>query len=354
LESVQTQATEFLHRLARGIFAAEFDRLRLSGKGTTVNANSTFSAFLDAWPHGLARDQAEKANKAKDLIMSLIQDLRDVASENKIPLQEQVPLLHQITNRFLILCLDDSWARKTAGCNGIRIMLNVPQVGKIWVKSRDVELVRTLLHIIKDLPPDHPQSIDEFIQVLREVLKTSASNHEGEAASPQSLQRAVGFVGVFLQDLPSSNAVVREVSQSCITLLAEISGKTHAELMMQFRDRMLANIYAKPLRALPFPIQIGMIEAIRYCVSLNPPIVELSEELIRLLHEAVALADADDSAFPGRGNLRQNANDIIKLRVASIKLLTASMPLTDFFSKHPQTRQRFVNPAANQLHSNVN
>lgn len=341
MEPVREQATAFLHNLSRSLFVSEFKRLR-SGPGISFNANSALSAFLDAWPYCLAREQAEKVARSKDLITSLIRDLLTVADEETTSPQDRAPLLHQITNRFLILCLDDSWTRKAAGCNGIKIMLKTPQVGVTWVRSRNVEIVRTLLHIIKDLPADHPHDVNEFVDTLKSVLKISAPEPESENGSSAALQRVAGFIGIFLQELPSSNALVREVAQSCITLLVEISGKTHSELMMQYRDRMLGSIYAKPLRALPLPIQIGMIEAIRYCASLNPPLVEQSDELLRLLTEAVGLADADDAAFPGRGTVRQNARDIIKLRVASIKLLTAAMPLTDFFSKHPQSRQRCV------------
>ena len=111
---------------------------------------------------------------------------------------------------------------------------------------------------------------------------------------------------------------------------------------MPHRERMLTAIYTKPLRALPFPAQIGMVEGIRYCLSLDPPLPEASEELLRLLHEALALADADDVSLMTRGNPRQNAIEITKLRVACIKLLTASMPLTDFFAKQQNTRQRWV------------
>ena len=121
-----------------------------------------------------------------------------------------------------------------------------------------------------------------------------------------------------------------------------MSNKPIVDLLMPHRDRMLASIYTKPLRALPFPLQIGMIEGIRYCISLQPPLPELNEELLRLLHETLALADADDMALMGRNNLRQSAMEITKLRVASIKLLTAAMPMTDFFSKQTQTRQRLV------------
>lgn len=96
----------------------------------------------------------------------------------------------------------------------------------------------------------------------------------------------------------------------------------------------------KPLRALPFPVQIGQVEAVRYCVSLEPPLPEPNDELMRLLHEALALADAEDSTLINRNNIRQSSIEADQLRVACIKLLTASMPLTDYFAKNPPTRQR--------------
>ena len=78
-----------------------------------------------------------------------------------------------------------------------------------------------------------------------------------------------------------------------------------------------------------------------YCVSLTPPLLDLNDELLRLLHETLALADAEDAALLGRSNPRQGMIEMTKLRVSCIKLLTASMPMTDFFQKHPQTRQRY-------------
>jgi transformation/transcription domain-associated protein len=112
------------------------------------------------------------------------------------------------------------------------------------------------------------------------------------------------------------------------------------ELLLPHRDRMLTGIYTKPLRALPFLKQIGMIEAVRFCLKLDPPLVDLNDELLRLLHETLALADADDSQLLGPRHLRQSVLEVIKLRVACIQLLTAALPLTDFFSRQPQTRTR--------------
>ena len=52
-----------------------------------------------------------------------------------------------------------------------------------------------------------------------------------------------------------------------------------------------------------------------------------------MLHEALALSDAEDADLLSRGSARQSSLDITKLRMAAIRLLTASMPITEFFSK---------------------
>jgi transformation/transcription domain-associated protein len=265
-----------------------------------------------------------------------------MSSQHNVTFQDIIPILHQIANRFSALCLDDSWVRKSAGCSGIKIMTCTPDLGVKWITDREVDLVRTLLHILKDLPLDLPRDIDDVVDVLTSVLRISNADLDFHAEGAMQVRnKLIHLVGIFFPELQSSNPVVRQAAQTCIGLLVKLSGRPAVDLLMPHRDRMLVAIYTKPLRALPFAIQIGMIEAIRYCVSLDPPLVELNDELLRLLHETLALADAEDANLLGRGSPRQGSIEVTKLRVACIKLLTASMPLTDFFSRQHQTRQRY-------------
>jgi hypothetical protein len=117
----------------------------------------------------------------------------------------------------------------------------------------------------------------------------------------------------FFPELQSPNPLVRQAAQNCIGLLVNLSGRLAIELLMPHRNRMLVGIFTKLLRALPFSKQIGMIEAIRYCVSLEPPLVELNDELLCLLHETLALADADDVQLLGPRSIRQGGFEVITL-----------------------------------------
>ncbi|KAF8165306.1 hypothetical protein B0H34DRAFT_232712 [Crassisporium funariophilum] len=349
---VQEQAESFVRRFSQAIFEEEFRRNQSREVGIRPTPSILLSCYLDAFPHALAREQPEQAVKAQSVISSIIQDLILMRTQPTVTYQEIMVILHQIANRFTALCLDDSWTRKSAGCSGIKIMASTPEIGVKWVTDREVDLVRTLLHILKDLPSDVPRDVDDVVDVLVNVLHISNANLDfhGEGAS-HARNKLVHMVGIFFPELQSPNPMVRQAAQKCIGLLVSLSGRPAVELLMPHRERMLVGIFTKPLRALPFSKQIGMIEAIRYCVSLEPPLVELNDELLRLLHETLALADAEDAQLLGPRSLRQGGLEVIKLRVACIKLLTASMPLTDFFSRQHQTRQRVTSVYFKSLYS---
>lgn len=334
-----TEAKTYIKNVSRCVF--ELSIRKHQSRDAKGGPNRLLFCYLDALPHALAREQPEQARVAQELVAEIIGDLVAMKSQPGVGPQEIVPILHHMANRFTALCLDEQWVRKSAGCSGIKLMTQTPELAQKWISDREGELVRTLLHIFKDLPLDIPRDINDIIDILLEVLRISNAhldfNGEGAMAARNKL---INLMGIFFPEIQNSNPIVRQAAQKCIGYLVSLSGRPAVDLLMPHRDRMLTGIYTKPLRALPFSKQIGMIEAIRYCVSLDPPIVELNEELLRLLHETLALADADDAQLLGRGSIRQGTIEITKLRVACIRLLTASMPITDFFSRQAQTRQR--------------
>ena len=58
-----------------------------------------------------------------------------------------------------------------------------------------------------------------------------------------------------------------------------------------------------------------------------------SEELLRLIQEALALADAEDSALAIKSNQTKNSSLVVNFRVLCIKLLSAVMVGSFFNSK---------------------
>ena len=342
MEEVKEIAAPFIHKLSLHILFTEVRRSQRNDSGLRRQPSALLSAYLDALPHALARDNAEEAEVSQAAISAIIHELVSTSNQNAIAPQHILPTLHQIGTRFSALCFEDPWPRKRAGCGGIRMMTCMPDLGIRWIMDREVDLVRTLLHILKDLPYDLPRDVDEVVDVLTRVLRVS-NNHSDPRDSNHQRTKLFHLLNIFCLELSSPHPAVRQAAQTCIALLVELSGKPAVELLTPHRERTLAQIYTKPLRALPFPIQIGMMEAVRYCLTLDPPLAELNDELLRLLHETLGLADADDLTGFARGQApRQNNIDIVKLRVSCIKLLTAALPITDYFVKQVQTRTRCV------------
>ncbi|KAF8076441.1 hypothetical protein FPV67DRAFT_1558921 [Lyophyllum atratum] len=352
IPDLQIQAEAFVRKVAQFVFDFEIRRNHSRGAGARPTTSGLLSSFLDAFPYGLARNQPTQAKAAQTIFVVVIEDLVSMHGHNNVTPQDIMGILHQIANRITGLCLEDSWMHKSAGCNGIKGLIFIPVYGTKWVMEREIDLIRTLLHVLKDLPRDLPRDVDEVLDLLLSVLRICTSELDMNAEnSVPARNKLVHLAGIFSPELQSPSSVVRQAAQTCIEFLVSLSRRPAVDLLMPHRERTVTGIYTKPLRALPFQKQIGMIEAIRYCVSLEPPLVELNDELLRLLHETLALADAEDTALLGRVTARQGTLEVIQLRVACIKLLTASMPLTDFFQKQVQTRQRVTSVYFKSLYS---
>jgi transformation/transcription domain-associated protein len=341
VEEVKDLAVAFIRKLSTHILDAESRRNLTNEIGLRRQPSLLLSVYFDAVTSALARDDADEAKRSVEEISAILGEFASTRSQNGISLPNVSLTFYHVGCSFKALCAEDTWVQKIAGCAGINIMTSIPELGLKWVMEYEVDLVRTLFHILKDLPFDLPRDVDDVVNVLTRVLRVS--NGDLARLDPTNLRTKLShLLSIFCIELSSAHFVVRQAAQTCIDLLAEMSGKSASELLAPHRERTLAQIYNKPLRALPFPIQIGMVEAVRYCLSLDPPLAELNDELLRLLHETMGLLEPDDSTGFARGNNpRQNAADIIKLRVACIKLLTASMPITDFFVKQVQTRTRY-------------
>lgn len=96
---------------------------------------------------------------------------------------------------------------------------------------------------------------------------------------------------------------------------------------------LLSPIFAKPLRALPFTMQIGNVDAITFCLSLPNTFLTFNEELFRLLQESIVLADAEDESLST--NIQKTteystSEQLVQLRIACIKLLAIALKNEEF------------------------
>ncbi|KAI7902282.1 uncharacterized protein BX663DRAFT_552217 [Cokeromyces recurvatus] len=263
----------------------------------------------------------------------------------------QLPIFRVFASQFSACCYKQEWFIKHGGCLGISIISSQMDMGTKWMREHEIEFIRSLLFVLKDASPEMANAnTAEATQTLAHVLKV-CNGIEGDE-SPEAQQLFQTLIGLLLAELSNSNKTVREIVQSSFQLLADLTGNEVTELLAPVRERLLAPIFAKPLRALPFAMQIGHIDAITYCLTLRPPFLEFNDELIRLLHEALAIADAEDQALVSRSSQYKNASSLINLRIVCIKLLSAAMACSDFTNqRQSRTCTRIIQVFFKSLYS---
>jgi transformation/transcription domain-associated protein len=285
----------------------------------------------------------------------------------------KMPVFFYFGSRFCSYCYKSEWYYKKGGCRGIKFMSSL-DFGITWMLMHEMKFVRALLYILKDDAPLHSieEGRDTLLQVLRicntEKEATDAMDVDMPATTTPTIPKTpfvkngedrVGYfyqlIVLLVSELSNSNLVVRETIQESLKVLADINKISVTELLLPVRDRLLSPIFGKPLRALPFSLQIGHVDAITYCLSLEPALITFNGELSRLLLEALAIADAEDNALVGKSNQAKNSQLLTNLRVVCLRLLSAAMNCEEFQDPKQQTiRNRIISVFFKALYGKTN
>lgn len=352
----ETAATAelFIREVARAVALADFRCVSKYIVARRRYPGTMLLTFLKALPLLLVRESQSEIKHSQTLLSSVVKDMFAMVDLPDVRPEDIAFLMAEISRRFCAICLEHPWVRKRAGCTGIMIVImstpssqisdtgiNDPKAAHAWLDhAYETQFIRTLLHVLKGLPDDLPRDVDIVLDTIIRVLRICNANYDPINLSASTQEKINLLFEIFFAELYNPKIIVRQAAQTCIDVFIGLSG-TSLEKVMPHRIRLLNAMYLKPLRTLSFPSQIGVLEAVRYCVSAEPPLPQLHEELVRLLHECLGAADADDLQLLGnRMGLRQVSIEGGKLRVAGINLLTASMAMTDFFANAPNVRQR--------------
>ena len=269
----------------------------------------------------------------------------------KIP---ELPLFFLLVEKLIAYCYGSEFSRKIGACRGLKLLCSF-NLGARWMWMQESRIIRGLLYILKDIPCFAAEmQITLVSETLLTVLSQCHSNRD-VVDSDLKLKSQYYFnqiMSILISELTSSNTVVRSVIHSSFELLSNCNGCEVSEILAPHRDRLLLPIFTKPLRALPFSLQIGYVDAVNYCLNLKPALVTFSEELLRLLHEALALVEADDTALVSKSGQLKNAQNLINLRVVCISLLSSAISCSEFQDpKMHQIRNHIVSAFFKSLYS---
>ncbi|CAI4210370.1 unnamed protein product [Parascedosporium putredinis] len=305
----------------------------------------------DAIVESLASDQIQVREVAQAALREIHRSTATIfGSEIGVA---RLPFFTYMSTTFCHSCYEEEWFTKTGGTLGIKFLLTEFDLGDYWLASKQNEFIRALLYVIKDIPQDLPERTrryaQETLEILLKRLTKSAKKEDVTPARPQPGQppvkppRLAQICMLFNSELCNMNPHIRETAKRSLELIATAANCEVWELVEHYRDRLLQPIYAKPLRALPFAVQIGYIDAVTYHMSLKQDWVTFDDNLNRMLMECLALADASDESLANKPAEYRTQENIVALRVACIKLLSTAVAFPEF-SKGAlaATRTKFV------------
>ncbi|KAH8652325.1 hypothetical protein BX600DRAFT_386637 [Xylariales sp. PMI_506] len=354
------EADVFLMNLCRHFAILEVGRglVDLKRAGSPFNVkNGEGPLFIDtrilcdAIAESLASDLPEVRDAAFRAVRAMHDSTATIfGSESQVG---RLGFFSQLSSSFCHGCYEEEWFTKAGGTHGIRFLLTEIDLGDAWVTMKQMDFIRALMYVIKDMPQDLPEktrnSAQSTLELLLNRITKNIKKEDLVTAAPQAGQpqpkpsRLAQICAFFNDELAHMNRHVRETARRSLGIIAKAVNSEIWEILEPYKERLLNSIYPKPLRALPFSTQIGYIDAVAYYMSLKNDFVPFDDSLNRLLMESLALADATDESLAGKPAEFRTHESIVNLRVACIKILSKAMSFEDFASgQNNPTRTKIV------------
>ncbi|WWD20697.1 hypothetical protein CI109_105173 [Kwoniella shandongensis] len=352
--SIGEKALEFVRNLCRRAFALELGRT--DGGDPNVkpipdNSRKRFlpltNALSDCFVATLHDSKPAARPGLGDLLATIVTDFKELAHSPTFAGKVDAPrsfdrMVAFFAHRLVSLCHEEDWSKKMAGVTAISAFVHKVDLSRKMLIDLELDFVRALLFCLRDAPKDTPNSSEEMIDLIKHLIGTCQSQDDGKPRLPRLAEALVG-------ELNSQSPLAREASQRCIATLAEVTSQSVPDLITGIAKAKLLSvdhgpIYSKPLRALPFAMQVGNISAVTYLMDLRPSVPETSEEFVRLLHEVLALADVDDANLISKPATHKQETWLKTLRISCLRLLKSSMATPDFLNKPnlAQLRARII------------
>ncbi|SCV01740.1 LAME_0G18184g1_1 [Lachancea meyersii CBS 8951] len=291
----------------------------------TIDANITLDAILT----GLGSYLEESRITAVSAVKLILDTSNTIYGADLALKYSFIPVL---TKKFIHKCYHEAYFEKSSGVWGIKTLIEEQSIPVEYLKKYQFDMIAGLLFVLIDTPMEAPGIIRERAgNMIMKILSSTCRDIKEDDIREKDLQNTLIDI---VCELSNAKEVVRSTCQKALSTISEVSGIPIVKLMEHSKNFLLSPIFAKPLRALPFPMQIGNVDAIIYCLQLPDTFLEFNEELYRLLHEAIALVDAEDESLASAQRVTeyQTAEQLVQLRVVCIRLLSLGLKNSDFAS----------------------
>lgn len=272
--------------------------------------------------------------------------------------QFEIKAFFLVADKIISACFRANALQRVAACRLISRICDLDlSVRFFW--HHEIRLIRGILYVMKSLPQGMSGKFsEELTGVVFKILRLGNRMDEAGSAlaSPSSTTGGQGSNEEFLNhrrqyfdqvmlalvtELSNPNEIVRDAVKASFQLLSDIQGCEVTDLLLPLKSRVYGPIFSKPLRALPMHVQVGYIDAITYCISLRPPLLEINEELLRLINEAITVVESEDQ--PVAAVKVNNPCGLQTLKIVCIKLLSTCLSGVEF------QQQPKLHPLRNQI-----
>ncbi|ODV88694.1 hypothetical protein CANCADRAFT_52791 [Tortispora caseinolytica NRRL Y-17796] len=352
LPDVKNEAVSLLKNIAEHVILLEFDKVpRTILARTVVDFNidkdlrvphlDLIEGFLISLAHAMSSWRVETVDIAKEVENHMLDTLQKFF-KNTADLLNFVGVLDMIS-AFCHTCHNSLWYVKHGGVIALTIIFDRcdenNKASLAWFHKRLFEIVRALLFVLKDISAETPTFVSAAAkELLLKILKQYCSQLTDDEVTLKKFQQ---LCGILAYDLVNPSELVRQSIKDAFVAISEITGKPQTELLYPVKATFLQPIFGKPLRALPFPNQVGNIDAVVFCMSLSEDFLEFNDELKRLIAEVMAIADADDESLASTQKVDEYRTSIqlVQLRIRCIKLLSLVINSQYFITSDEEQKQ---------------
>ena len=337
------EATEFVRAVCRRILIAEVRRHDPSAaKDAFVpdvarkRSLSLTLALADCYVQTLTVAKGAERSELGDLLATVISDFRAISSPAESTSSPDSTrsvdrVVQNFAQRFAQLCHEEDWSSKLAGVEGFKTFVYKLDLSRRAIIDVEVDMMRALLFCLRDAPEVVPTTADEVSDLMRYLINFCQSQEDGKSKQQKVTETLV-------TELTSQSECSRQAAQSCLKVLAEVTSQSLHDLIAETAKKRLLDatagpIFSKPLRALPFAMQVGNLDAVTFLTQLEPPLLDPTDEVVRLLQEVLALADVEDQNLVSKNSTHKQDWWLKTLRVACLRMLRAAVAAPDFMSK---------------------
>lgn len=278
------------------------------------------------------RDVAEAGMKECRKLAGVI--FSDASSDVTTSLAESLPFFAKLSEFSVNACYEEEWFTKSSGTIAINILIDASkmQFSDEWIADKAFDMVRGLLYVMKDMPQDLPAGVRVRAKdtLLALIKRFGASQAVKKIDLQEKDSKLRELANRLIAEVSHMNRHVRDAAQLALRTLAETLDFEIHDLVNPVKDPLLAPIFNKPLRALPFSAQIGYIDAVDFLLDMEHDVLTFDAELNRLLFETLALVDAEDESLAQKPFEFRTQESIVRLRVAGLKLLTTAIRFPSF------------------------